>query len=167
MTVQHQVIQANIMLYRASLIVEPQPQPRLCDDTGKTGVYFSMNHPFLSENMVIEYDSDLPIAVYKTIAPITVSVGKNASKTESHVDYKINPVNDTANLPYGDYYTHYPAAELFLTQENLSKIQYLGCYFRTVKEAYDIWGKILRLYEDKGDVKYYEPMIYPPLPNDN
>lgn len=168
MTVQYQVIEPNMMLYRAALIIEPQPKPRKCKDTYKTGVYFSLNHPYLAENMVIESDMDLPIAVYKTTEPITVAIGKYAFKerspdrehplNESHVEYGIGPVNDTVNEPHGIYYKDYPAAELFLTEENLSKIQYLGCYFRTVKEAYDIWCKNLRLEE--GDAPLFEGFYF-------
>lgn len=131
-------IPANTMLYRAALSVEIQPTPRLCSDTGKTGVYFSMNHPWLAENMVIEYDTDLPIAVYKTTQPMTVTIGKYTSRT-SHVEPEILPLNDYAHTPHGTNYETYPSTELFLTPENLPKISYIGCYFRTVREVSAIW----------------------------
>ena len=136
---EYKTIPSNTMLYRAALTVETHPTPRFCSDTEKTGVYFSMNHPWLSENMVIEYDTDLLISVYKTTEPITVAIGKYNSSGGSHIEPEIIPLNDYVNTPHGEYYQNHPAIELFLTHENLSKIEYVGCYFRTVKEATEIW----------------------------
>ena len=160
----YETIPANTMLYRAAPIVEEHPTPRLCTDTLKTGVYFSMNHPYLAETMIAEKSADMPIAVYITTAPLRVVVGKyavpgkpqrdldalelsvcgpafvgvvceNLSELtdESHVDRRVLPLYDTTIQPEA------PFAELFLTEEQLRHVHYIGCYFRTQQEVSQIW----------------------------
>ena len=151
------------MLYRAALTVEQRPTPRLCLETGKTGVYFSMNHPYLAETMIIERGIDMPIAVYITTAPLRVVVGKytipgevlrelrnmceNRSEleNEAHIDHEIEPIISTyfhPSCPDPDE-THPQGsqpAELFLTARELRHVQYIGCYFRSVNEVQNIWN---------------------------
>ena len=88
---------------------------------------------------LIQPYTDLLISVYKTTEPITVAIGKYNSSGGSHIEPEIIPLNDYVDTPHGEYYQNHPAIELFLTHENLSKIEYIGCYFRTVKEATEIW----------------------------
>ena len=160
----YETIPANTMLYRAAPTVEEQPTPRECKDTFKVGVYFSMNHPYLAETMIAEKQFDMPIAMYKTTKPFRVVVGKyavpgkpqreldalelsvcgpafvgvvceNLSELtdESHVDRRVLPLYDTTIQPEA------PFAELFLTEEQLRHVHYIGCYFRTQQEVSQIW----------------------------
>ena len=160
----YETIPANTMLYRAAPTVEEQPTPRECKDTFKVGVYFSMNHPYLAETMIAEKQFDMPIAMYKTTKAFRVVVGKyavpgkpqreldalelsvcgpafvgvvceNLSELtdESHVDRRVLPLYDTTIQPEA------PFAELFLTEEQLRHVHYIGCYFRTQQEVSQIW----------------------------
>lgn len=113
------------MLFRAALTVEEIPKPRYCEDTCKTGVYFALNHPFLSETMTIEYDTDLVVAVYKVVKPIKLYVGKYAREYGPHFDPEVIPVArcgvtmDLDGLSTG---------EVFLTENELSRIKFVGYY---------------------------------------
>ena len=168
--INYETIPANTMLYRAALTVEQRPTPRLCLETGKTGVYFSMNHPYLAETMIIERGIDMPIAVYITTAPLRVVVGKytipgevlrelqditrdprnmceNRSEleNEAHIDHEIEPIISTYFHPScPDPDEIHPQgsqpAELFLTARELRHVQYIGCYFRSVNEVQNIWN---------------------------
>lgn len=149
-------IPSGSMLYRGALTVEPNPIPRLCNETGKTGVYFALNHPFLSENMCLEYESDLNIAVYKTTAPITLEVGKYESRS-SYIDFDVEPVNGFRYIEMGDYYQSRRSIEVFLTQNELTKIQYLGCYFMTYSNAFARW--IGESSVNIADYQFQHPII--------
>ena len=157
----YETIPANTMLYRAAPTVEEQPTPRECKDTFKTGVYFSMHHPYLAETMIAEKQFDMPIAMYKTTKAFRVVVGKytipcRASReadrvirqmrgdtnvilnedelqNEAHVDHDVLPFLDATVKPEA------PFAELFLTAKELQHVKYLGCYFRTQQEVAQLW----------------------------
>ena len=132
-------VRANSMLYRAAPVVETKPKPKFCHDTWKNGVYFSLNHPYLAETMCLEYGSDLVISVYKTTRPFHVIIGKYTSSTGSHYDQEIEPVETTNCEPVGKYFESNKCAELFLDQSDLSKIEYIGCYFMTYRNARARW----------------------------
>lgn len=132
-------VPCNSMLYRATPVVETEPRPKICNDTYKRGVYFALNHPYLAENMCIEYESDLNIAVYKTKQEIRVIIGKYTSDEGSHIDEDIEPITDTNILPRGKYYESHKSTELFLVSSDLQKIQFIGCYFLTYKDAVRRW----------------------------
>ena len=132
-------VQYNTMLYRAAPVVETKPKPRYCNDTLKTGVYFSMNHPFLSETMCLEYKSDLVISVYRTTKPFHVIIGKYTAPNGSHYDQDIEPVEETRTKPNGSYFEVHKCAELFLVEKDLTKIEFIGCYFMTYKDAIQRW----------------------------
>ena len=157
----YETIPANTMLYRAAPTVEEQPTPRECKDTFKVGVYFSMHHPYLAETMIAEKQFDMPIAMYKTTAPLRVVVGKytipcrttreadrvirqmrgdtnvilneDELQNEAHVDHDVLPFLDATVKPEA------PFAELFLTAKELRHVKYLGCYFRTQQEVAQLW----------------------------
>ena len=97
-------VKAGSMLYRAAPRVETKPKPRYCQDTYKTGVYFSMNHPYLAETMCLEYKSDLTVAVYRVTKPFHVIIGKYSNPSGSHYDPEIEPVEEIRHVPVGSYY---------------------------------------------------------------
>ena len=124
------------ILYRANDVVEESPSARYCEDTGKTGTYFSANSPYLAETMCTEYNKDMFVSKYKVTEVIRVVVGKYTFCDEdvSHIDPEITPLyaeREDEETPY---------AELFITHKQIHKIRYLGCYKFTVQECVEKWG---------------------------
>jgi hypothetical protein len=149
-------------LYRASPAgtVEQHPAPRLCNDTGKTGVYFTNNHPFLSECMAIEYDKDMDVAHYIITEPFTVEYGKynfrrgrdlhhpSLSPVQpidniSHFDMDVGPREDVAKGDPLHTYPDEPYGELFLSKDSghLDKIRFVSSYRITPFQARSRWVK--------------------------
>ena len=145
-------IHRGTLLFRAADTIEEHPKPRKCNDTGKTGVYFSFNSPYLSETMCLEYKKDLSIAVYKVIRDITdVSIGKYAFTR----GYTGRYANEWDDVPPEDNWSHYDegirsiwtnirdpgelCAELFLTGDDLAKIEFIDSYFMPLEEAEWKW----------------------------
>ena len=131
-------IPKDSMLYRAALTVEPEPEARYCSETRKTGVYLALNHPFLSEMMCIEYESDLNIAVYRTTQPITVEIGKYRTQG-SHIEPEIRPTTGFRYREMGAHFDTNRSTEVFLVAKDIPKLQYLGCYFMTYSNAFMRW----------------------------
>ena len=124
------------ILYRANDVVEETPSARYCEDTGKTGTYFSANSPYLAETMCTEYNKDMYVSKYRVTQVIRVVVGKYTFCDEdvSHIDPDVTALyteQEAAEKPY---------AELFITQKQIHKIEYLGYYRFTVKECVENWG---------------------------
>ena len=125
-------------LYRAAETLDSQPKPRICLDTGKKGVYFSLNSPYLAETMVSEYNKQLTIGVYQLTRPIKVYKGKYSYRSMnnaniSHIDNKIIGMFSTI-LPKEDY------AELFLNKHDCKHVQLIDSYKLSVKESRIKWG---------------------------
>jgi hypothetical protein len=150
------IVNAGAILYRAAQTVEQHPTPRLCSDTGKKGVYFSLNSPYISETMCIEYNMPLTICVYRVIQDIVdISPEKYAFRYDentgemkdiyyyamvdhqpinalpednvSHIDDRIDAIStNIQDAPPG-------CAELFLVEYDLDCIQYVSNYSMTVK----------------------------------
>jgi hypothetical protein len=133
-------IPAGTILYRAALTLEEHLTPRYCPDTGKTGVYFAIGSPYLSETMTIEYDHDLIVGVYQLTKTIRVREGKYAfrkqkKKNISHIEFGLSAVNEQMQrAPPG-------SAELFLVERHLQSVVYRGSYTITVDEAIEKWQK--------------------------
>ena len=146
-------ISPGTVLYRAAKTIEEHPTPRLCGDTLKEGVYFSAFNPYLSETMCIEYNEDLMVAVYVVVEVIdNIDNGKYAfthdytgryadriwdyvppEDNHSHIDFGVKAVSDSV-CEYDGY-----CAELFLTENDLSKIRYVKAYPMTLEECKKKW----------------------------
>jgi len=120
-------------LYRASKTLEKKPKPRICSDTKKKGVYFSAFERYLAELMIIEYNENLIVAEYITTKNIKLKIGKYVSN-ESHISKMMGGIIRTKE-------TKNPrrSTEVFLTEDNLSKIKYLSSYKMTVDNAKKKW----------------------------
>lgn len=146
-------------LYRASKTVEEHPTPRKCGDTGKTGTYFALGNPYLSEMMCVEYGESLWVARYKVVEDIeNLSYGKYGftngytgrysnpwhdvppEDNLSHIDFNINPI---INVEEGEY-KEVPGVEVFLTEKDLVKIEFVDCYLMTLDECIKKWGESLK-----------------------
>lgn len=148
-------ISVGAYLYRASKTVEEHPTPRECGDTGKTGTYFALGNPYLSEMMCVEYGESLWVARYKVVEDIeNLSIGKygftngytgryakswNEVPPEdnlSHIDFDIYPI-----INYGGKYKDEPNGhvEVFLTERDLVKIEFVDCYLMTLDECIKKW----------------------------
>lgn len=66
-------------------------QRRYSSEIDKTGIYFA-TWPFLSMAMALEYGNDVQLAVFRTSAPITVTIGKYNAPGKSHFDHNVNPI---------------------------------------------------------------------------
>jgi hypothetical protein len=158
------IVNVGAILYRAGQTAERYPTPRLCSDTGKRGVYFSLNSPYLSETMCIEYNRPLKICIYRVIQDIVdISPEKYAFRYDentgemkdiyyeamidhhpinallednvSHFDNRIDAISSSIQKAPPD------CAELFLVGHDLNCIQYVGEYDMTVAEAIRKWQK--------------------------
>lgn len=149
-------ISAGSYLYRAAKTVEQHPTPYECKDTGKTGIYFAFENPYLSEMMCVEYGKDLWVAKYEVVEDIeNLSYGKYGftngysgryskpwkyvppEDNLSHVDFDIYPViND------GGEYRDEPDGhvEVFLTEKDLMKVKLVDYYRMTLDECRRKWG---------------------------
>lgn len=127
-------IEKGAKLYRAAPTIETKLRTRHCSDTGKTGVYFSLFHPYLAETMAMEYGRDMYITVYETTANLKVIHGKYSStRNVSHADMNVEPFHDTTTLP------NTVAIELFLTSSDLGKITYTSHYHVTLDHVIKTW----------------------------
>ena len=128
-------IPVGVILYRSNRILEKYPTAHYCSDTGKTGTYFSANDPYLSETMCSEYKADMIIGVYKVIEPINAIIGKHTVHDEdvSHVDAEVSALYATKE-PIKPY------AELFITQKQIHKIEFIDSYNFTLQESINKWG---------------------------
>ena len=138
-------IYKDTILYRAAKTFEYYPKCRECKDTGKIGVYFSFNHPQLSEMMTVEYNENLIISVYKLTQDIKVFEGKYTYRNHnycniSHVDFEIIPIT-SFNKNY-----KFDSFELFLTEEDLKYIEIVDKYEFSVEDCI----KKYRLYETEN-----------------
>jgi hypothetical protein len=68
-------VSRGTLLYRAAATLEEFPEPEICQDTDKYGVYFS-THWWLSAAMVLEYGRSLELGVYVLTKDINVLYGK-------------------------------------------------------------------------------------------
>lgn len=150
------VIPANTVIYRASDVIEINPQPRLCDETGKTGVYFSAFSPYLAETMILEYGNSLYINVYELTKDISVNVGKygftrNYTGRYARFNWTVPEEDNISHFdneicPIGDFIKEFNGVhgELFLVERELSTIQYKSTYIMTFEEAKRKWGKDIK-----------------------
>ena len=132
----------NVLLYRAAETVEQFPKPRYCNDTGKTGTYFSANSPYLAETMCQEYNQNLFVSVYKVVKPIELFIGKYSyRKTWRSYDERFNIPHidpDVSAIYASDCESAY--AEVFLTSQELDNIRFVRSYTMTVDKAIEKWG---------------------------
>ena len=153
------IIPKGAVLYRAATTLETKPQTRYCKDTGKTGVYFSLNSPYLAETMPTEYNEDLIVAEYTLTDNIVAyndkysclydeeSIKQIVSNNNQEI-FKLRNGN-TRNIPHyatnitGLYNTIEPNifyAEVFLTENELKNIEFMLYYNFTVKQSVNKWG---------------------------
>ena len=148
------VISKGTKLFRAAESLETKPKVRECSDTGKIGVYFSCFHPYLAETMCLEYNRDLEVGVYEVIEDIdNVTDGKYSFRDLTN---EVNEVNDGMNgdasvvnvahidFEVGSIFTNvkeckHTHAELFLTENELPKIKYIGSYHMSLKRCISKW----------------------------
>jgi hypothetical protein len=129
------------IIYRGARTVEKNPIPRLCPETGKTGVYFSIGHPFIAEGMSVEYNKPLYIAKYVLTENIFVGRGKYGYRTLEPkryiLPYDISIVRPQHNISHIDFELipepieinfHGKVAELFLNPYDLELIEYVDSY---------------------------------------
>jgi hypothetical protein len=92
-----ELIPAGTILYRASPDICSYGsnlcnQKRQCENTTKTGVYFS-TYILQALAMAIEYDRDLELGIFVTTAPISVRIGKYSFRNIHPERWKIWPKN--------------------------------------------------------------------------
>lgn len=153
MTIDYVTIPQHSVLFHASRYDTHKPYPVKCEDTGKTGVYFCINHPFLEEAKCVEYNQDCVINIFRTVCEMKVSNGKYAftrgysgrySEFDwkvpqydniSHIDFEIGPLSENLvdHVP--------PCYEFFLSEKDLEKIEYVGNYRMTEEEVRKKWSK--------------------------
>ena len=113
----------NAKLYRAVEYMDKLLEPHFCQDTWKTGCYFSFNDPFLADSMVLEYNKSLFRGEFETKEEIKCYIGKYAhnklpedQQNVNHIDFDIGALTlfDIPNKRY---------AEVFLTADELSKLE--------------------------------------------
>ena len=113
----------NARLYRAVEYCDKLLEPHFCQDTWKTGCYFSFNDPFLADSMVLEYNKSLFRGEFQTKEEIKCYIGKYATnkfpkgpENVNHIDFEIGALTlfDDPNKRY---------AEVFLTEKELSKLE--------------------------------------------
>lgn len=159
------VIPANTIIYRASDIIEVEPQPRPCEDTGKRGVYFSAYSPYLAESMILEYGNSLYINVYEIVKDISVNVGKygftrNYTGRYARFNWTVPEEDNLSHFdneicPIGDFIKPFEGicGELFLVERELRSIKYKSTYIMTFDEAKRKWGKDIQ-GNGNGDNRY-------------
>ena len=131
-------------LYRAVVNFDELFQPHLCQDTGKTGCYFSCNDPFLADSMALEYRRPLFRAEFKVKEEIKCSVGKYAfrklppgKQNVNHIDFEIGALtlDDDPSRKY---------AEVFLTQNELYKLEMMDFVVITPQAMAIKYAKFIR-----------------------
>jgi hypothetical protein len=138
-------VPAGSRVWRAARTEEKVVTPRYCRDTGKTGGYFSIFHPYLSETMADEYHKDLIVSEYEISEDIFVLVGKyshsflpeNEDLNLSHIEFgpKISAINPELTYSY-----HY--AEVFLRDLDLNKVIFQSSYTITPTQVYMKYANI-------------------------
>ena len=115
----------NSRLYRAVEIYDKLLEPHFCQDTWKTGCYFSFFDPFLADSMVLEYNKPLYRGEFITKKEIKCYIGKYAipcdvendeQKNVNHIDFDIG-----ALTLFDDKSKRY--AEVFLIPQELRKLE--------------------------------------------
>ena len=109
-------------LYRAVVDFEQLREQHYCEDTGKTGCYFSFNDPFLADSMALEYQKPLKRGEFIVKEDIKCYVGKYSFKglppkkqNVNHIDFEIGTLT-LEDDPSRNY------AEVFLTEKELDKL---------------------------------------------
>ena len=111
----------NATLFRAVEYKDKLLEPHFCQDTWKTGCYFSFNDSFLADSMVLEYNKSLFRGEFKTKEEIQCYIGKYTMPKDkenvNHIDFDIGALTlfDDPNKRY---------AEVFLTEKELSKLEF-------------------------------------------
>ena len=126
-------------LFRATKTKEQLLSPHYCNDTGKTGCYFSFNDPFLADSMALEYNCPLFRAEFEVKQIINLYEGKyrclqlpEEEKNINHIDWDIG-----AMTLFDDPDKYY--AEVFLVEEELKKLKMKACvliYPDEIKKQY-------------------------------
>jgi hypothetical protein len=123
------MIRKGVIIYRAAATLEVFPTPRFCDETEKTGVYFSVVTPYLSESMPIEKRHGLVLASYVLTDDIYVHNDKYYLAKEG-----LARLFSPSHLDCGIFAQHefeeriaVRGAELFLNARDLRHIRFLGC----------------------------------------
>ena len=108
--IDYVIIPKGSFLYRTQPVVQKTLKARYDDETGKTGLYFatSPNIPF---GMMLEYNKQMPLLIYKTTSNIKLLVGKYSHR-------KLNPSR------YGT--DRAPKDNDALAKDNKSHIDYLA-----------------------------------------
>jgi hypothetical protein len=116
-------IPKGTLIYRAARQCESVPTPRYCEDTGKTGVYFSVVSPYLSEQLRFEKGYDVVLSTYVLTDDVIVYKDKYclrelAAMSPSHFDCPIYPIGN-------DFQTDVAkrGAELFLNARDLRYVK--------------------------------------------
>ena len=118
------VLPKGSRLYRAAVEYDYFFMPHYCEDTGKTGCYFSFNDPFLADSMALEYDKSLKRGEFVTTDDIKCYIGKYSFRylppgqntNINHIDFEIGALvlRDDPSRNY---------AEVFLTEKELNKLK--------------------------------------------
>ena len=131
-------------LYRAAEEYDYFFMPHYCEDTGKTGCYFSYNDPFLADSMALEYQKPLKRGEFVTTDEIKCTVGKYAfrnlppgQQNVNHIDFEIGALT-LDDDPSRNY------AEVFLTQEELGKLQLIDLVEITPEAMTIKYGNLVR-----------------------
>lgn len=154
---EYELIPHDSLLFRASDTIEERPTPRLCPDTGKTGVYFSAYYSHLAECRCIEERRDMYLSMYKTTKTLRIQVGKYAF-TNNYTGRYSQPF---WTVPSEDNTSHYDSeihstdpnvidfghpterderhAELFLVEKDLENVVYVASVRITFGECVRIW----------------------------
>jgi hypothetical protein len=155
------IIPIRTILFRAAETLEEHPTPRFDPDTSKTGVYFAMNTPYLSETMSVEYNRDLIVGVYQLMKRIKVPKGKHtawqaecddkglAPERGRHVapEYNWSHIDKNMNATHhGIVDAPRESAELFLNPEDLQYVKFITSYRITVQEAVQKWERPISYY---------------------
>ena len=131
-------------LYRAAEEYDYFFMPHYCEDTGKTGCYFSYNDPFLADSMALEYQKPLKRGEFVTTDDIKCTVGKYAfrdlppkKQNVNHIDFEIGALvlEDDPSRNY---------AEVFLTQKELDKLKLVDLVEITPEAMAIKYGNLVR-----------------------
>ena len=113
------LIPAGTILYRSTHFLEQNPTPRNYGQSHDLGLFFSANSPYLAELVSHETGEPSIIEAFKLLEALTVVV----SNPGSHG-------NGAARLSFPSFNADIPTTcgELFLTQQQLSKIRFIMFY---------------------------------------
>ena len=127
----HKSIPAGSILYRASRRIEFEPVAVFCPETGKRGVSFALDHPWLAECEAVVQGDLVLISIYVLQRDIVVSRDKNSPG--SHFDRNAEPNANGLINPGED------TGELFLTAEHLPYLRYASTYPIDFVQALEKW----------------------------